>query len=66
MADYKVVWKRSAVKELENLPAGMAGKIVSNVEQLAENLFPAGTRKLVGSENLYRIRVGDYRVIYDI
>ena len=44
-----------------------AGKIVAEVELLAEQPFsPHGVEKLAGSEHAYRIRVGDYRVIYEV
>ena len=40
--------------------------MVEVIESLAQNPFPVGHRKLVGSENLYRVCVGDYRVIYEV
>lgn len=66
MDTYKIEWKRSAIKELEKLPRPMHSKIVSAVDNLASNPYPQGVRKLVGTENSYRIRVGDYRVLYNI
>jgi mRNA interferase RelE/StbE len=63
---YKIEWKRSAVKELEKLPRPMISKIVSAVDNLSANPFPQGVRKLVGTEGTYRIRIGDYRVLYNI
>ena len=66
MATYQIEWKRSAIKELEKLPRPMISKIVSAVGNLSSNPHPSGVRKLVGSEDSYRIRVGDYRVLYNI
>ena len=66
MAIYKIEWKRSALKELEKLPRPMISKVVSAVDNLSSNPFPPGVRKLVGTEDIYRIRVGDYRVLYNI
>lgn len=66
MDTYKIEWKRSAIKELEKLPRPMISKIVSAVENLSSSPYPHGVRKLVGSEDTYRIRVGDYRVLYNI
>jgi mRNA interferase RelE/StbE len=66
MALYKVEWKRSAVKELRNFPRNAVERILKTVAQLSENPYPIGVRKLVGSEHTYRIREGDYRVIYTI
>ena len=66
MDTYKIEWKRSALKELEKLPSPMISKVVSAVDNLSSNPYPEGVRKLVGSANSYRIRIGDYRVLYNI
>jgi mRNA interferase RelE/StbE len=66
MATYKIEWKRSALKELEKLPRPMISKVVSAVDNLSSNPFPQGVRKLMGSESSYRIRLGDYRVLYSV
>jgi mRNA interferase RelE/StbE len=66
MASYKVEWKRSAVKELRALSKDAVKKILRAVEQLPANPYPSGVRKLVGSEHTYRLREGDYRVIYTV
>lgn len=66
MDTYKIEWKRAAIKELEKLPRPMISKIVSAVDHLSSNPYPHGVRKLVSTENSYRIRIGDYRVLYNI
>jgi len=66
MGSYKIEWKRSASKELKKLSGDTILRILEVVDQLSQNPYPAGVRKLVGSEYSYRIRVGDYRVIYSI
>lgn len=66
MASYQMEWKGSAIKELEKLPRQIIPKIVSAVDELSKDPFPRGVRKLAGSERTHHIRVGDYRVIYDI
>ncbi|MFO7662399.1 MAG: type II toxin-antitoxin system RelE/ParE family toxin [Chloroflexota bacterium] len=66
MASYRVEWKRSAAKELKNLPQPVILRILDSVGGLAENPYPHGSRKLAGSGHSYRIRVGDYRVLYTI
>jgi mRNA interferase RelE/StbE len=66
MASYKIEWKRSAVRELQDFPRNAVERILKAVEQLSENPYPMGVRKLVGSEHTYRIREGDYRVIYTV
>lgn len=66
MDTYQIEWKRSAVKELEKLPRPMIVKVVAAVGELASNPYPHGVRKLVGTEDTYRIRVGDFRVLYSV
>lgn len=66
MASYQIEWKNSAYKELQKLPRQMIPKIVSAIGDLSDNPYPQGVKKLVGSEHSYRIRFGDYRVIYEV
>jgi mRNA interferase RelE/StbE len=63
---YRIEWTRSAAKELRKLPRQMIPKLVAAVDNLTSNPYPQGVRKLVGTENSYRIRVGDYRILYNI
>jgi len=57
MACYKIVWKQSARKELRSMPKEAVARIVGLVETLAGNPYPPGARKLMGTENFYRVRV---------
>ena len=66
MDTYRIEWKRSATKELRSLPTHMVKRIVDAVTQLSVNPFPSGVRKLSGSQHSYRIREGDYRVVYTV
>ena len=66
MADYSISLARSARKELERLPDDIADRILAKVETLAGAPRPVGVIKLHGQKNLWRLRVGDYRVIYSI
>jgi mRNA interferase RelE/StbE len=66
MADYKITFARSARKELQILPANLVARIVPRIDALAKSPRPAGCRKLAGEENLWRIRIGDYRIVYSI
>ncbi len=61
----KIVFKPSALKELERLPKRIQGSILEKIGNLADTPRPAGAIKLTNS-NLYRIRVSTYRVIYEI
>ena len=62
---YEILISESAEKTLDKLPAQTAGRIIKAIYKLADQPRPANCVKLSGSEN-YRIRVGDYRVIYSI
>jgi mRNA interferase RelE/StbE len=66
MASYRIEWKQSAQKELTKLGKGVIPRILEAVEGLAENPHPRGGRKLMGTEYTYRIRVGEYRVVYSL
>ena len=63
---YKIEWKQSAKKELKKLNKAVIFKIIKMVESLSLNPHPAGSRKLQGSEHLYSIRFGNYRIVYSI
>lgn len=66
MADYSISFVRSARKELESLPNPLLRRILTKIETLAKNPRPAGCKKLKGARDLWRIRIGEYRVVYSI
>jgi mRNA interferase RelE/StbE len=66
MAFYRVDFANSAAKDLRGIDHKWIPRIVAGIEALALDARPSGCKKLVGSEHTYRIRVGDYRVVYDI
>jgi mRNA interferase RelE/StbE len=64
---YQIVVSRSAEKDLEKLPLPVVRRVAKAIDGLSEDPRPAGCKKLKGSEDdLWRIRVGDYRVVYSI
>ena len=63
---YQVLIERSAEKDLKKIAAEERPKLATAMHDLANVPRPTGCRKLVGSENDWRIRVGNYRVIYEI
>ncbi|MDR0333553.1 MAG: type II toxin-antitoxin system RelE/ParE family toxin [Dysgonamonadaceae bacterium] len=63
---YKVSISRPAQKNVRNIPKDYYQTIVKRIFELAENPRPFGSKKLSGFDNLYRIRVGVYRIIYAI
>jgi mRNA interferase RelE/StbE len=66
VADYAIVFARSARKELQKLDPQVARRIIKQVEALTKNARPTGVTKLEGAADLWRIRVGEWRVVYRI
>lgn len=66
MPEYTVTFARSARKELQALDRTVATRVLRRIEALAATPRPAGCKKLEGAENLWRIRVGDWRVVYSV
>uniref|UniRef100_A0A831UEI9 Type II toxin-antitoxin system RelE/ParE family toxin n=1 Tax=Geobacter metallireducens TaxID=28232 RepID=A0A831UEI9_GEOME len=65
MAAYRIVLRKSAAKELEAIPKQYLAKIVERIQSLAVEPRPPGVEKLSAQER-YRIRQGDYRIVYSI
>ncbi len=63
---YTVVISKSVQKQIDDLPSDMKERITEKIQALADEPRPDGVVKLKGSDNEYRIRVGDYRVRYEI
>ncbi|MEO8210266.1 MAG: type II toxin-antitoxin system RelE/ParE family toxin [bacterium] len=66
MIDFKVEIKKSVEKELINLPKDYVDTITFKIKSLSKNPFPERNKKLKGFESLYRIRLGDYRILYTV
>jgi mRNA interferase RelE/StbE len=66
VAKYALGIKPSARKELENLSDSLIARLAPKIDGLAADPRPSGCRKLHGYKDLWRIRVGDYRVVYII
>jgi mRNA interferase RelE/StbE len=64
--EYDVGFATSAGREFRALPPGIKRRVAQAVERLRTNPRPRGVRKLEGDDRLYRVRVGDYRVIFAI
>ncbi|MDZ4686232.1 MAG: type II toxin-antitoxin system RelE/ParE family toxin [Planctomycetaceae bacterium] len=64
MEPYEIAFARSARKELERLGESLQTRILERIERLEGQPRPNGCRKLEGAEDLWRIRIGEYRVIY--
>lgn len=63
---YLLEFTASASKELKALDRQIRRRVIEKVTALCEDPFPAGTKKLKGEPDHFRIRVGDYRVVYRI
>lgn len=63
---YQVVFKPSAQRQLKKLPFAVQQDLIALIENLSEKPRPSGCKKLKGRQNQYRIRSGDYRIIYSI
>jgi mRNA interferase RelE/StbE len=61
MALFEIRWRSSTKKDLRRFPSEEARRIISAVAERAKEALPHGSEKLTGSEQTYRIRVGDYR-----
>ena len=66
MASYKVTFKPSVEKDLRSLPQSSLKRIFKHIDGLKNNPFGRQSKKLSGAEQLYRVRIGDYRVIYEV
>jgi mRNA interferase RelE/StbE len=66
MPRYAIYFKPSADRQLAKLPHDVQRRITAAVEALADDPRPPGVVKITGDDNLWRIRVGDYRIVYEI
>jgi mRNA interferase RelE/StbE len=66
LALYDIVFARSARKELESINNKIVLQILRKIEKLSVNPRSLGSLKLKGEKDLWRIRIGDYRVVYSI
>ena len=63
---YEVRLSKRANRELALLEQSTRSRIVARLEELGDGPFPRGAIKLQGREGVYRVRVGDYRVLYEV
>ena len=65
MASYRIVFKKSVAKDLRPIPKKDVQRVLKRIDGLADDPRPAGAEKL-SSDDKYRIRQGDYRILYAI
>jgi len=63
---YEVLLEKQAEKDLDRLDARTFARVTHSLRGLREDPRPSGCRKLEGTKNAWRIRVGDYRILYEI
>ena len=63
---YEIYLESSAEKDLRKIPAAHFNTVITRIKALADNPCPTGIRKLKDSNNFWRIRIGNYRVVYEI
>ena len=66
MDSYRVALTASAAKELHGLPSAVVARLVPRIGRLAASPRPPGCKKLKGGDREWRVRVGDYRIVYEI
>jgi mRNA interferase RelE/StbE len=66
MPEYELRWSKAASKELDRLHPQVEARVVERIDQLAITPRPPGSLRLKGETAFWRIRVGDYRVLYAI
>lgn len=66
MDSYNLLFKKSAEKELRSIPKIFLIKIIQKIEPLAHHPRPFGVQVLRGDDRYYRLRQGDYRIVYEI
>ena len=65
MARYRVIVRKSVSKDMRGIPRNDVRRILASIESLADDPRPPGSKKLSGQER-YRIRQGNYRILYEI
>ena len=64
--NYRIEFYKDASKQFRKLPLNIQKRIQAKIDELAIEPRPNGVKKLQGDDNSYRIRVGDYRIVYEI
>lgn len=63
---YRIEFTPRAERDFKSLASSIRGRIARRIDSLAENPYPQGIKKLEGEDELYRLRVGDYRILYQV
>ena len=63
---HNILLEKRAERDLKKLQAETFHRVIQQIKKLAENPRPTGARKISGSKDDWRIRIGEYRVIYEV
>ena len=63
---YRIEFSPTAESQFKKLPKEVQIRLKYRIDSLTENPFPRGVKKLSAEENFYRLRIGDYRIIYQV
>ncbi len=63
---YRIIFRPAAGRDLVSLPKNATERIDNRLRELVDNPRPSGVKKIEGEESLYRIRVGDFRIVYTV
>jgi len=66
MASYSLAYKPSVRRDLERLPKDARTRLIARCRALADEPLPRQARRVVGAPGAHRVRVGDYRIVYEI
>jgi mRNA interferase RelE/StbE len=66
VASYSLSYRPSVEKDIQSIPRSFVARIIARIERLPSDPFPPQSAKLQGAERLYRLRVGDYRIVYEV
>ena len=66
MASYSLGFKPSVEKDLQSIPRAIVSRLLDRIDRLPANPTLPQSTKLQGAERLYRLRVGDYRIVYEV
>ncbi len=63
---YKIELSKRSIKELKKLPKFQQKKIAVKIDRISKNPYSRNAKKLIGEKDLFRVRSGDYRIIYQV
>jgi mRNA interferase RelE/StbE len=63
---YSIQFKPAAFRQLEKLPRATQKRVAEKIETLRDDPFPVGCKKLSGLPDASRVRIGDYRIVYQV